>query len=105
MYTACERSFASENGQLAYVANGRGGGVVAGVPVGRTQRPAPGVALSGAHQDWATEVSEGIWVCWWDAQNAVPAQRPLKRILCAVEAPHPSEIHPDIAKRLVLSET
>ena len=58
------------------------GGVVAGVPVGRTQRPAPGVALSGAHQDWATEVGEGRWVCWWGAQNAVPAQRPLKRIVC-----------------------
>ena len=84
---------------------GGGGGVVAGVPVGRTQRPAPGVALSGAHQDWATEVGEGRWACWRGAQNAVPAQRPLKRILCVVEAPHPSEIHPDIAKRLVLSET
>ena len=57
-------------------------GMAIGVPVGRTQRPAPGVALSGAHQDWATEVGEGRWVCWWGAQNAVPAQRPLKRIVC-----------------------
>ena len=55
--------------------------VVAGVPVGRSQRPAPGVALSGAHQGWATEVSEGRWVCWGGAQNAVPAQRPFEPII------------------------
>ena len=53
--------------------------MVAGVPVGRTQRPAPGVALSGTGRDWATEVGEGWWVCWRGAQNAVPDQRPYER--------------------------
>ena len=76
------REALNENVLLVGMAIGGGGGVVTGVPVGRTQRPAPGVALSGAHQDWATEVGEGRWVCWWGAQNAVPAQRPLKRIVC-----------------------